>query len=236
VTTSNAHDRAGGDAPKRGWRRWNTGERATVLGTVFGFLALVVAILTWQLPKQTAAGSDPTGSSTGAPAPPAGKVTSSSPSTDGHPHGSEIFIAAGALPLEAGGDRVTDVPRAVRDRDDYTAHAVAVKCPSNQTGDPFSDVTYLLQGRYARFDATVHPYYPAGSDQQSATYVTVMAAQRQRDDTLTTTNAGDQKRANPGTPATLTADVEHAEKLTVRVQCGNPNGTVMLTNARLTPA
>ena len=87
--------------------------------------------------------------------------------------------------------------RAIRGTAGYTGHPMAIRCPSNQTGDPVSDVTFLFRGRYVQFDAAVHPYYPDGSDQQSATYVTALTTTRQRDGTLTTTEAGSQKRA-PG--------------------------------------
>jgi hypothetical protein len=63
--------------------------------------------------------------------------------------------------------------------------------------------------------------------------VTALIGVRQADGGLDTLPAGEQKRASPGAPATLSAAVDNAEKLTLRIQCGNPNGTVILTGARL---
>ena len=56
------------------------------------------------------------------------------------------------------------------------------------------------------------------------------------DGSLDFTEAGNQKRANATDPAALTATVDNAEKLILRVECGNPAGSVVLTDARLTPA
>ena len=97
-------------------------------------------------------------------------------------------------------------------------------------------MTYLLRGRYLRFDATVRPYYPEGSDQQAVTYVTAFAGSRQEDGTLRITEVGSQKRAFSGASAALRAAVEGAEKLTLRVECQNPNGTILLEDARLSAA
>jgi hypothetical protein len=97
-------------------------------------------------------------------------------------------------------------------------------------------VTYVLSRHYRQFDATVHPYYPPDSDARSATWVTAIRSEMQRDGSLTSTEAGEQKRARPHAPATLTAIVEKADKLTLSVECGDPSGVVVLTDARLTPA
>jgi hypothetical protein len=67
----------------------------------------------------------------------------------------------------------------------------------------------------------------------TATYVTALISTTQRDSTFAVTDPGDQKRASPTAPADLTATVAGAEKLTIRVQCGDPNGTVTLSDAVL---
>ena len=40
----------------------------------------------------------------------------------------------------------------------------------------------------------------------------------------------------PRAGAGVTATIDNAERLILRVECGNPAGTVVLTDARLTPA
>lgn len=112
--------------------------------------------------------------------------------------------------------------------------AIAIKCPTNQTSDQTSDVTFPLRGRYYQFDATVRPYYPKGTDQQAVTHVTVLIGIRQKDGTLATTEAGSQKRASVAAPAALTATVDNAEIMTLRIECQNPSGTIVLADARLT--
>ena len=127
-------------------------------------------------------------------------------------------------------------PRAIRDDETYKPHAIAITCPSNQTGDQVHDVTYAVRGRYVTFDADVHPYYPPGADSRSATYVSVLKGVRQSDGDLRIAEVGTQTQATAAQPKPLTAAVDDAEKITLRVQCADPNGTVVLTNARLTGA
>lgn len=234
--TSTSHSGPPGGPKPRGWRGWDVGLRATVIGTIAGVLSLVVAIAAWQWPRSP---SDPTGAS--APTSAARPALSSTPSgslptaTAADPAAVEYLDGPG-FPAESGGAYLVSVPRAVRDDQDYSTHPIAITCPSNETGDQVHDVTYLLQGRYIRFDADVRPYYPPSADARSATYVTALMGKRQRDNALTITEAGKQQRATPSTPQPFSATIEDAEKLTLRVECGDPNGTIILTNARLTPA
>jgi hypothetical protein len=203
--------------------------RWTVLGTVIGFLALVVAVLAWLLPQSATPDAGPTTTPKAAP-------TVAPTTALNAPAGtaSVVYLDGGSFTPEAGADRLTTVPRAVRGQAGYASHPMAVRCPSNQTGDQASDVTFPLRGRYVQFDATVRPYYPPGGDQRSVTYVTALVGVRDNDGTLRVTEAGSQKRAGPAAPAPLTVAVDSAEKLTLRVQCDSPGGTIMLTDARLT--
>jgi hypothetical protein len=208
-------------------RRWSGGRIATVLGLVIAFLSLVVGFLQWQLPKNPSGG----GAGAATPAPPAQAAGTTGPLQTVAP----VFFDQAGVKAEAGDDKLVDLPRAVRDKPDYNSHAIAIKCPSNQTGDDSSDVTYPLLGRYVQLDATVHPYYPPNADQQSTTYVFAFIDTRQRDNSLYETSAGEQRGAGPGNPLPLNAATDKAEKLTIRVQCGDPDGIVVLTGVRLTP-
>ncbi|OKI61457.1 hypothetical protein [Micromonospora sp. CB01531] len=238
MSTSSQHDPAGSGAVSDGRRR---GDRATTVGTIIGAAGLLVSILAWQWPRDPAADATPAPPSANT-SPPAGTTasppngpTSTPQPTPSAPAGPGVFLADDLTP-EAGGDKLVDIPRAVRGRPDYNRHAIAIRCPSNASDEPVTEVTYLLSRHYRQFDATVHPYYPPDSDVQAATYVTAIQGVRQRDGSLTTSEAGAQQRSRPGAPRTLTAVVEKAEKLTIRVDCGEPAGVVMLTDARLTPA
>jgi hypothetical protein len=146
------------------------------------------------------------------------------------------YLDSGVITAQAGGDRLAELPRKLRGGASYTDHPLAIRCPSNQTGDESSDVTYALRGHYVSFDATVRPYYPTSADQRSATYVYAIAGITQRDGDLSTAIVGQQLRASPTTPAAMSADVDGAQELTLRVKCSDPDGIVVLTDARLTVA
>lgn len=215
-------------------RKWSTADRVAFAGTAAGIVGTIVAVAAWQWPKAPA-------EATNQPVPATARTNSihsngGIASPEGRSGSTVEYLDGGAFAAEAGSANLVALPRAVRNRQDYAAHSIVIKCPSNQTGDQVSDVTYVLHGRYGQFDADVHPYYPAGSDTKSATYVTALIGVRQPDGTLATTQTGIQQRASMGTPAALSAPVDDAEKLTLRVQCGDPNGTVALTDARLEPS
>ncbi|MBW6436919.1 hypothetical protein KZ829_24560 [Actinoplanes hulinensis] len=220
-------------------RRWDAGVRAGVISAAAGVLALIVALFAWLMPRQPG-GDDPDGEKAGRVA--TGKESDShrtlptSATTVSPRAKATTFLAGGAFHPESGATDLTEVPRTIRGKPGYTGHEIAIRCPSNETGDQTSDVTYLLLGRYAQFDVTVRPYFPAGTDQQAATYVSAMIGTKRSDGGLDTTIAATQKTATPTASAELSAPVDHAEKLTLRIECGNPNGVVVLTDARLTSA
>jgi hypothetical protein len=229
VTSTLHHKATGPGEPQGPWHRWSG--IATVLGTVIGGLGLVVALLAWLLPSQ----GNPTPAPTTTQATTAAKRTTAGTTVTSEPATSALFLDAGGFPPEAGGDRLTEVPRQIRGKEGYASHPLAIRCPSNRTGDQSSDVTFLLRGRYVQFDVTVRPYYPSGVDQQSVTYVTVLTDTRQIDNTLTSNEVTSQTHATPLSPKPLSAAVDKAEKLTLRVQCEDPTGTIVLTDARVTP-
>ena len=66
------------------------------------------------------------------------------------------------------------------------AHSLAVRCPSNQTGDERHDVVYQLRGRYVDASAEIRTYHPPGGDQEAAVVVTLVTGTLQRDGTLIT--------------------------------------------------
>jgi hypothetical protein len=126
------------------------------------------------LPPQATAATTMRGTGTTAPtstaAPTATSTEPGSPAAE--------FLAGPGFPAEAGGALLVAVPRAVRDDPAFSSHPVAITCPDNQTGNQASEVTYLLRGRYLRFDATVHPYYPPGADTKAVSHVCDRAVDR----------------------------------------------------------
>lgn len=222
-------DRSRVESESVGTARWDAGIRAGVISAVAAVLALIVALLAWLWPQQPGDEDKSAPAASGATSPTPAAPTTAKPA-------GAVFLNSTAFPPESGAADLVPVPRAIRGKAGWTGNEIAIRCPTNQTGDQTSEVTYLLRGRYAQFDVTVHPYYPDGADQQAVTYVTAVAAVRTSDGGLDTTVAGTQKTATYATAADLSAPVDGAEKLTVRVECADPNGTVVLTGARLTPA
>ncbi|WP_127503553.1 hypothetical protein [Actinoplanes solisilvae] len=216
-----------------GRRRWDAGIRAGVISAIVGVLALVVALLTWLVPREPGDESPANAQVTAV-----SQAPEPTPQSAGQPpvNTATVYLTSDQFQPESGADDLMPVPRAIKGKAGYTGHEMAVRCPTNETGDPTSEITYLLQGRYVQFDVTVHPYFPARTDQQAVTFVTALIAVRRNDGGLDTRIAGDQKTSGPNRPAGLSASVEGAEKLILRIECGNPNGTVVLTEARLTPA
>ncbi len=127
------------------------------------------------------------------------------------------------------------LPRALAGQPEYE-RSVVVSCPSNNSSDRQREVTYRLQRRYVSFTTTVHPYFASADDRDSNVYAYALTSVREIDDTITRTVKGTQFEARMGTPRELTADVDGADQLTVRVRCEFPGGFVVLTGATLTPA
>ncbi|MFJ6198151.1 hypothetical protein [Micromonospora sp. NPDC092111] len=158
--------------------------------------------------------ADPTGTPgmTGAPTSPAG---------DG--------IGLDTLAVEQGGANIVALPRALRGQAGYD-RALTISCPRNTAADKHREVVYPLRRRYFDLATIVRPYFP--DDPRAAAYVSVLIAVRQSDGTVNRLERGGRE-ARQDAPASLSADVEGADELALRVQCESPTGVVVLTNARL---
>jgi len=236
TTTPTVHGGSPGGPKKRGWRGWDTGVRATVIGTVAGVLSLVVAVITPLLQRPSSDRTAPSTPGTAGTSIAASAATSTNRPPSTSTAGSSPVEYLSDFSAEAGSGYLGPVPRDVHDKPEFSNHPIAIACPSNQTNDTEHEVTYTVLGRYLRLEADVRPYYPANTDVRSAAYVTALIGIREKDGSLTITPAGIQQRATMSAPLPLSATIENAEKLIIQVQCGNPNGTIILTNARLTPA
>jgi hypothetical protein len=219
---------------KHGWRQWDAGVRAGVISAALAAVGLVIATLAWLLPRSP----DPRGSTS---VPPSQAPTSSAPQASTSPAGSPkaegSVVGVDYLDMvttQAGGDRLVELPRELRGQAQFAVHPVPIKCPTNQTSDRSSDVTYPLYGKYVRFHATVRPYYPRSANQRSVTYVYAIVGIKQKDGSLATKNVGQQLRATPTAPGGISADVDGAQELILRVQCEDPDGIIVLTDGHLT--
>lgn len=240
MTTSSPPGVTGSGGVSGRWRRWTVSERTAVVGTVIAVAGVLVSILQWQWPKEPAADpgpAPPASANTGQPAGPAtvpsvGPATGAVPPAGSATSGPAVDLAG--LSPRIGGDKLVDIPLPVRERADYNSHAVAIRCPSNTSREPAIVVVYELARHYRQFEANVHPYYPRGV--RSVTRVTALRGDVGRDGTLTTTEVTSQVQERPDPPQPLTAVVEKADQLALRVECEDPRGVVMLTDAGLTPA
>jgi hypothetical protein len=220
------------------WKSLNLAEKIAVVVTPIG---IAISLLTWLRPQPTPT-PDPRPSvsapvATTASAPTSGPAAgpSSTVASPSAPSPAYDYLVGSGLTPQSGGDRLVQLPRPLRARAPYASHPLTVTCPSNQTGDSTSEITYDLRGQYLQLDATVRPFYPDPADQRAVTYVTVAARYREVDGELTTKDVGRQMAAKPGGSADLTAAFEGAQQLVLRVQCSDPDGFVVLTDARLTP-
>jgi hypothetical protein len=231
------------NGPKRRWRSLDLAGKAGVVSAWLAALSAVIAVLAWVLPRTNSDASDKADASQGQSAPTVGDpvqhgsatTAPTAPTAAGQSPAATVTYLDGIVPKAAGGN-IVPLPRNLRDRAGFASHPLVIHCPTNETGDETSNVTFTLNGRYVRVDATVWPYYPDDADQQSVTHVLADVGIREIDAEMTTQQAGVQQRATPGSPAPLTAVVERAQELTLKVACDDPRGLVVLTDARLTAA
>jgi hypothetical protein len=141
------------------------------------------------------------------------------------------FEYLSALAPLAGTGNLTVLPRDFRKNPAY-ARAIAIQCPSNNSGDKVREVTYSLRGRYTEFTATVQPDFTAEPD--SHAHVFAVAAYRETDGTLTRRPVGQQLGATGTLSAPITADLEGAVEFTLQVRCEHPQGVVIISDGQLT--
>jgi hypothetical protein len=206
--------------------------KAEKIGIWLGVITLVVtsaiALGAWFLPQDP----EPRETRRGNAAAAAPTSPESTPTTPAVASGNQKVTYLADLSPQSGGANLAAMPRVLKEKAGYE-RPIVVQCPTNQSDDKVRTVTYLLRGRYLDFTAAVRPYYTAERD--AHTYVTAVSGVKERDGTLTLQTAGVQFGATMDAPAPLTATVDGAEELTIKVQCESPQGVVVLTDASLTP-
>ncbi|MEH1129722.1 hypothetical protein [Micromonospora sp. CPCC 206061] len=195
------------------------------IGIALGAVTLVtssaIALAAWQWPQPVPEKPSPTPTTA---ARPATMQATTEP-------GRATYVDT--LSPQAGAANLTKLPRELAGKSGYE-HAIVVRCPTNQANDKVRSVNYLVRGRYLDFSATVHPYYEVEKD--ARTYVYALAGVKERDGTLTQRTRGTQFEATMTRAASLAAEVEGAEELTIQVRCEAPEGVVVLAAAQVTPA
>jgi hypothetical protein len=143
-----------------------------------------------------------------------------------------VYLDSGRFPPTSGGDRIVDVPREIEGKEGYKTHPIAIRCPTNEMDDQSSVVTFSLRGRYGQFIATVHPFYPPTANQQAATHFAVTVAGSPLSNNRVISEAARQNDATPTNAQAVVAAMAGAETMTLRIQCADPAGTIVLTDAR----
>jgi hypothetical protein len=164
-------------------------------------------------PESTGAGLPR--ASTGTPAVPAGNA-----------------VALSDLPPQAGAANLVALPKALRE-DPAFAGSLAISCPTNQTNDRHREVTYLLRGQHSDFTARIQSSFPDNPTLRAT--LTVIGGYKERDGTITRREIS-TGLATAGQWATLSADVERAEEMTLRVRCDEPAGVVILSRGQVSRA
>jgi hypothetical protein len=219
------------------WDRW-TGP-ATVVGLPVALLSLVVGVFAWRSPvhdddkSQPAATTAPVPGVT-TPASPAGAPGTTAPSVTATapPGPAAVYLASGTIGRILG--QTVPLPRQIVGKPGYDSHSIVLHCPGS--GDRFTSVGYALNRHYIQFDATVHPYYPPGADQKSATNVDVTLVTIDASGHDSSKPVGSRYDATPSAPKTITAELDGGDRLILNVECADQDGYVVLTDARLTPA
>lgn len=193
-------------------------------------LAVIVTVAAWQFPDWIIGDSD---AETGGQATPTRSElapTTAVPATTSTRSGGTYLDGLTPLAGQANLVPARDQPTAVASAG--YAHALVIGCPSNQSDDKVREVTYSLRERYQSMSATVRPHY--GKDPEAVTYVTAFGGFKQKDGTMTRRELGKQQFAKMNAPQDLAAEVRGAEELILRVQCGMPDGVIVLESAQLT--
>jgi hypothetical protein len=215
------------DPPKVRSRQLSRAERWGIMVAVVG---VVVAVLAWWFPRSADGPPDPVASGAVSVPSTGPRPATAGPTGTGQPAAAVTYL--NSQTAQAGAANLTALPRDLRNVPGYD-QPVAVSCPTNQNGDQVREVTYSLRGRYLTFSATVRPYF---ADAASRAPVYAIGGFKERDGTVTKRELGRQLAATKAVPAPLSASVEHAETLTVQVECEDPDGVVVLVLAGLTAA
>lgn len=220
------------------------------LSITLAALTFLVAVYAWLVPDPLRLGPDASGR-TGADSPRHPQQQQQTPSADGSSRPPTVGESAAAgsppaatriyldtLPPIIGADRRKELPRDLAGEPEY-ARSIVIACPSNESDDTASEVTYQLSGRYLDFEASIHVHVPAedldarpelGTSHVMVTPVLVTAESNGRLATATRSPT----LASPGKPAPTTARVDGALRLQVRVECQSPRMLVILAGATLT--
>ncbi len=213
-------------------------EIAGIIGTAVAVLALILDLWSPFRGDDEVASTTPT--ATAAPVPTT-TATGNSPTAgtpvDGGSHGTPNASTVdylNAMEPKAGRAGLAGLPEKMPAGVDGR-HALTIRCPSNETGDQETPVTYELARQYTAFDADLIAVFDDGKFYDSVG-VTPLVGVEQRDGTIRTEAKDPRAGVTAAKPATLDIPVTGAKELTLLITCSQPDGVVLLADAHLTRA
>ncbi|MFV2020088.1 hypothetical protein [Micromonospora sp. LOL_023] len=202
-------------------------ERLALAGLAVTALGVIVAVFAWRYPVGQQATPTPTTSSDPSVTVPA--VTSHDVPQGDSPATTRVEYLS-ALPAHAGTTNLTELPRELQETTGFD-RTIVIKCPSNQSIDKVSKVTYQLLGRFDTFQASVRPHFESQPDARM--HVEVLVGERTRDGGLAWAVGGGQYEATAEEPKPLSAVVDGMQELEIQVRCQLPDGVAILVDAAL---
>jgi hypothetical protein len=194
---------------------------AVVIGAAATVLGTTIALLTYCTPDG-GTGAGP-GADRTATATPPGPPPPPPPADQG------VAVDLSTLELYRGGSRLDELPREVAD-EPALRDALVISCPSNQSDDLSSEVTFETALLYHTFRATIHAIH----DAQVPLGLTVFPDPQDR---LPGAAGGgepeDEVTLLSGQTRQVVADIEGAYYLRLRVRCESPGGHIALTGAEV---
>lgn len=207
---------------------------STLIGAAAAILGTLIALLSYVLPRE-AGGADQPGTSK-----PVTRTTVSgdeqspppgSSATPGTPATERTHLSA--LEPVAGVARLVPIPRELEDNPAHD-NALVIACASNQTGDEQSEVVYATRLRFYAFKATMYAYRDPPDDLRAELEVFSDPEDR-RPGATGGGGVADRTQLEFGQTGEVSATIDQAFYLRLRVVCEKPGGYVILTDASLLP-
>jgi hypothetical protein len=148
-------------------------------------------------------------------------------SSAGEPAGAEVTYLADLEP-DRGRSALTDLPPALAGEPGYD-NSIVVECPTNQTGDQISEVAYETRNRYVTFEATLRPYRDPPDD--VLVELQIFSDPQDRDPGVPPGGEPSLVQLPMGQDRSVSATIDKAYYLRLRVVCVKPGGFVILVGA-----
>jgi hypothetical protein len=192
------------------------------IGAIAAVVTTLIAVLAYCRPPGVEVVSPPEAARTGNdanPVPPS--------SASGNETASRVNYLANLQPIR-GHARLAQLPTELADDPSYV-RSIVIACPSNQTGDQISEVTFETRNRFTTFQATLRSYRDPPDDVLIELHVFSDPPDRDPGVPLGGTPQSFQLRVGESQP--ISTAIEKAYHLRLRARCEKPGGFVILTSA-----